>query len=65
MLDKNKYLPAVKKGWTGLNSLVTEAGKVGWTQPIGADPPRNFTSESWEVYSAGTYLLAASEVIRL
>lgn len=65
LLDKNKFLPAVKKGWTGLNTLVHEDGKVGWTQPIGADPRRNFTAESWEVYGAGAYLLAGSEVIKL
>lgn len=65
MLDKNKYLPAVKKGWAGLNSLVTEEGKVGWTQPIGADPRKNFNAESWEVYGAGAYLLAGSEVIKV
>lgn len=65
MLDKNKYLPAVKKGWIGLNSLVKEDGKVGWTQPIGADPRRNFNAESWEVYGAGAYLLAGSEVVKL
>ena len=65
LLDKNKYLPAAKKGWIGLNSLVTAEGKVGWTQPIGADPRKNFTAESWEVYGAGAFLLAGSEVIKL
>ncbi|MET0754272.1 MAG: glycoside hydrolase family 88 protein [Pyrinomonadaceae bacterium] len=65
ILDKNKYLPAVKKAWTGLNLLVHEDGKVGWTQPIGADPRKNFNAESWEVYGAGAYLLAGSEVIKL
>lgn len=65
ILDKNKFLPAVKKGWINLNSLVHENGKVGWTQPIGADPRKNFDAESWEVYGAGAYLLAGSEVIKL
>ena len=65
MLDKNRFLPAVRKGWTGLNSLVQENGKVGWTQPIGADPRKIFDAESWEVYGAGAYLLAGSEVIKL
>jgi len=65
MLDKNKYLPAVRKGWIGLNTLVAPDGKVGWTQPIGADPRKNFNAESWEVYGAGAYLLAGSEVIKL
>ena len=65
LLDRNKFLPAVKKGWTGLNSLVKEDGKVGWTQPIGADPRKNFDADSWEVYGAGAYLLAGSEVAKL
>lgn len=65
ILDRKKYLPAVQKLWTGLNTLVHPDGKVGWTQPIGADPRRNFNVDSWEVYGAGAYLLAASEVIKL
>lgn len=65
ILDKKTYLPAVRKGWAGLNTLVHEDGKVGWTQPIGADPRKNFNAESWEVYGAGAYLLAGSEVIKL
>ena len=64
-LDRNKYLPTVKKAWAGLNTLVSGEGKVGWTQPIGADPRKNFTAESWEVYGAGAFLLAGSEVIKL
>ncbi len=65
LLDRAKYLPAVKKAWIRLNSLVHADGKVGWTQPIGADPRRNFSADSWEVYGAGAYLLAASEVIKI
>jgi len=65
ILDKKKYLPAVRKAWIGLNTLLTKEGKVGWTQPIGADPRKNFDAESWEVYGAGAYLLAGSEVIKL
>ncbi|HEV7645865.1 MAG TPA: glycoside hydrolase family 88 protein [Pyrinomonadaceae bacterium] len=65
ILARDKYLPVVKKAWTGLNTLVHPDGKVGWTQPIGADPRRNFSAESWEVYGAGAYLLAGSEVVKL
>lgn len=65
VLDRNKYLPVVRKAWAGLNTLVHEDGMVGWTQPTGFDPRRNFTADSWEVYGAGAYLLAASEVIKL
>lgn len=65
ILSKTKFLPAVKKAWEGLNRLVADDGKVGWVQPIGADPRRNFSADSWEVYGAGAYLLAGSEVIKL
>jgi rhamnogalacturonyl hydrolase YesR len=65
ILDREKFLPVIKKAWTGLNTLVHPDGMVGWTQPIGADPRRNFGPDSWEVYGAGAYLLAASEVVKL
>lgn len=65
VLDKRKYLPAVEKAWRGLNALVTSEGTVGWTQPIGADPRKNFNAESLEVYGAGAFLLAASQDVKL
>lgn len=65
ILPKAKYLPIVKKAWTGLNTLISPEGRVGWVQPIGADPQKNFSAESFEVYGAGAFLLAASEVIKL
>jgi unsaturated rhamnogalacturonyl hydrolase len=65
ILDRKKFLPVIRKAWTGLNTLVHADGKVGWTQPIGADPRRNFNADSWEVYGAGAYLLAGSEVVKL
>jgi rhamnogalacturonyl hydrolase YesR len=65
LLDKATYLPAVKKAWIGLVQCVNDEGRVGWVQPVGADPRRNFNAESWEVYGTGAFLLAASEVIKL
>ena len=65
LLDKKTILPAVEKAWIGLNGCVNEEGRVGWVQPIGDDPKRNFSEESWEVYGTGAFLLAASEVIKL
>ena len=65
ILDKATYLPAIKKAWVAINGLVQENGKVGWVQPIGADPRRNFNADSWQSYGAGAYLLAASEIIKL
>lgn len=65
ILDRETYLPAVEKAWIALNGLVQKDGRVGWCQPIGADPKKNFSAESWEVYGAGAFLLAGSEVIKL
>jgi rhamnogalacturonyl hydrolase YesR len=65
ILDKTTYLRAVKHAWEGLNALVNEEGRVGWVQPIGADPKKNFSADSWEAYGAGAFLLAGSEVIKL
>ena len=65
ILDRKKYLPVVRKSWTALNTLVHADGMVGWTQPVGFDPRRNFSADSWEVYGAGAYLLAASEIAKL
>ncbi|GAB2471284.1 hypothetical protein GCM10011375_37920 [Hymenobacter qilianensis] len=60
-----QYRPAVQKAWVALNKCVSPEGRVGWVQPIGADPRRDFSADSWEVYSTGAFLLAGSEVIKL
>jgi rhamnogalacturonyl hydrolase YesR len=65
ILDRKIFLPAIRKAWEGLNALVSDDGRVGWVQPIGADPRRNFSAESWEAYGAGAFLLAGSEIIKL
>jgi rhamnogalacturonyl hydrolase YesR len=65
LLNKKTYRPAVEKAWVALNQCVNEEGRVGWVQPIGADPRKNFSAESWEVYGTGAFLLAGSEVIKL
>ncbi len=65
ILDSETYLPVVKKAWIGLNGLIQKDDRVGWCQPIGADPRKNFSNESWEVFGTGAFLLAGSEVIKL
>ena len=65
ILDRETYLPVVKKAWIGLNKCVQKDGHVGWVQPVGADPKKNFNADSWEVYGSGAFLLAGSEVIKL
>jgi rhamnogalacturonyl hydrolase YesR len=65
VLDKEKYLPIVRKAWIGLTTLIQPDGHVGWCQPVGADPRKNFNADSWEVYGTGAFLLAGSEVIKI
>ncbi len=65
LLDRETYKPAVEKCWTALNRCVNEEGRVGWVQPIGADPRKNFSEDSWEVYGTGAFLLAGSEMLKL
>ncbi len=65
LLTGPQFRPAVEKAWVALNGLVSPEGRVGWVQPIGADPRRDFSADSWEVYGTGAFLLAGSEVIKL
>ena len=65
LLKEELYTTAVKKAWIALNRCVKKNGCVGWVQPIGADPRKNFSEDSWEVYGTGAFLLAGSEIIRL
>lgn len=65
LLDKQTYLPVVEKTWKALTACISEEGRVGWVQPIGGSPQKNFGPDSWEVYGTGAFLLAASEVIKL
>ena len=63
-LDRDRYLPAVIKGWKAMVSNVTAEGKVGFIQPIGADP-KAVTREMTEVYGVGGFLMAGTELIKL
>jgi len=65
LLDRDEYLPAAMKAFSGMMACQQKSGMVGWVQPIGADPKRNFSADSWEVYGTGAYLLAASEMLKL
>ena len=64
LLEKEKYLPVILKGWNALVSAVFPDGKLGWVQPIGENP-RSTTKEMTEVYGVGAFLMAGSEVSRL
>lgn len=64
LLDKKKYREVVNKAWNALTSAVDENGKLGWVQPIGADP-KKVTADMTAVYGVGAFLLAGTEVCRL
>jgi rhamnogalacturonyl hydrolase YesR len=63
-LSKEKYLPVVTKGWQALLKAVYPDGRLGWVQPIGADP-KNITKEMTEVYGVGAFLLAGKEIYKM
>lgn len=64
LLPRDTYLPIVEKGWNALLSAVEEDGKLGYVQPIGADP-KKVTRDMTEVYGPGAFLLAGTELYRL
>ena len=64
LLDKATYCPISAKAWTALMSIVDEDGKLGWVQPIGADP-KKVTSDMTASYGVGALLLAGSEIYKM
>ena len=62
-LPADKYLPVIQKGWNALVSAVEPDGKLGWVQPVGADP-RKVTREMTELYGTGAFLMAACEMYK-
>ena len=60
-LNKEKFQPVVEKGWKALVRAIYPNGKLGWVQPIGADP-KKVTEEMTEVYGIGALLLAGKEM---
>lgn len=64
LLDKDTYLPVIEKGWKALVSAVEGDGKLGYVQPIGADP-KKVTREMTEVYGVGAFLLAGNQIYKM
>jgi rhamnogalacturonyl hydrolase YesR len=64
LLDKEQFLPSVRKGWAALENAVFPDGKLGWVQPVGVDP-QHTEKDMTEVYGVGAFLLAGAEVYRL
>ncbi|MDP4221995.1 MAG: glycoside hydrolase family 88 protein [Bacteroidota bacterium] len=63
-LEKTIYMPSVVKGWKSMVRSVWPDGKVGFIQPIGADP-RAVTREMTEVYGVGGFLMAGTQLYKM
>ncbi|MDR0507823.1 MAG: glycoside hydrolase family 88 protein [Dysgonamonadaceae bacterium] len=61
LLEKEIYAPAMEKSWNALLSIMDADGKIGWVQPIGADP-KKVTENMTAPYGVGAFLLAGSEI---
>ena len=60
-LPKDKYMPAVEKGWNALVKAVNTEGKIGWVQMV-ADKPGKVEKKSVRGYSVGSLLMTAAEL---
>ena len=61
LLDKKTFMPVIEKGWQALVNAVEPTGKLGYVQPIGADP-RKVTRDMTEVYGVGAFLLSGCQI---
>lgn len=61
LLEGEKYQEPLNNAWKYLLSVIDDEGKLGWVQPIGADP-KSVTKEMTAVYGVGAFLMAASEI---
>ena len=63
ILDKEEYLPVIKKAWKSVCDEISDEGKVQWGQVVG-DQPVNLSKDDSHEYVSGTFLLAASEIYK-
>lgn len=64
VLDKKSFLPVVEKAWKALSSAIKPDGKLGYVQP-GGDRPYLSTPEMSNWYSAGAFLMAGKQILKL
>lgn len=64
LLDRAQMMPVIDKGWQALVNAVEKDGKLGYVQPIGADP-KKVTREMTEVYGVGAFLLAGRQIYEM
>ncbi|MBN1900289.1 glycoside hydrolase family 88 protein [Candidatus Sumerlaeota bacterium] len=64
ILDKDRFLPYIKRVWPALAACVHEDGKLGYVQAIGADP-REVKADDTQLYGVGAFLLAGLEIYKM
>src|SRR5690606_11358190 len=64
LIDKQRYLPAVKKAWLALLASIDDQGKLRDVQPVGV-APHGFDPENAEPFAGGAFLLLAKELLLL
>jgi unsaturated rhamnogalacturonyl hydrolase len=64
LLPSAQYRPAVDRGWRALVDAVQPDGQLGWVQRVGTAPDKVVAGDT-QLYGAGAFLLAASEVAKL
>ena len=63
-LDRDTYLPAVQKAWTGLVAKVTPQGRLGYVQKV-AGAPGPVNPDDTHEYATGALLLAGEQMLKL
>lgn len=63
LLKDVRYAQSARRGWDGLARAVGPDGKLGWVQQVGYAPDHVAAGDT-QLYGAGAFLLAASEVSR-
>ena len=61
LLDRDEYLPVIRRAWTALVRCVDANGMLEWVQPIGENP-RNVRAAHTDVYGVGAFLLAGEQL---
>ncbi|WEK35358.1 MAG: glycoside hydrolase family 88 protein [Candidatus Pseudobacter hemicellulosilyticus] len=64
LLDKEKFLPVISKGWNALLEAVHTDGKLGYVQQVG-DQPVDVKYEDAETYGSGAFILAGTALYQM
>lgn len=64
ILDSKEFSSMALTSWNALMGMVDENGRLGYVQPIGADP-KKVTSEMTASYGVGAFLMAGTEIYKM